>query len=99
MTSIIIPAHNEGARLGANLTLLTEGMSPGEFEIIVVANGCTDNTVDIAKSIPGVFVIELEEPGKAGALRAGDEAAQRLARIYLDADSMSCCAMRHSGQR
>ena len=86
MTSIIIPAHNEGGRLGANLTLLTEGMSPGEFEIIVVANGCTDNTVDIAKSIPGVFVIELEEPGKAGALRAGDEAAQRLARIYLDAD-------------
>lgn len=86
MTSIVIPAHNEGARLGANLTLLTEGMTPGEFEIIVVANGCTDNTVDIAKSIPGVFVIELDEAGKAGALRAGDEAAQRLSRIYLDAD-------------
>jgi glycosyltransferase involved in cell wall biosynthesis len=86
VTSIIIPAHNEGARLGANLTLLTEGAGPGEFEIIVIANGCTDNTVEVAKSIPGVFVISLDEAGKAGALRAGDEAAQRLSRIYLDAD-------------
>jgi glycosyltransferase involved in cell wall biosynthesis len=86
VTSIIIPAHNEGTRLGANLTLLTDGVSAEEFEIIVVANGCTDNTVNIAKSFPGVRVIDLPEAGKAGALRAGDEAATRLARIYLDAD-------------
>lgn len=86
MTSIIVPAHNEASRIGGNLTLLTLGAGFDEFEIIVVANGCTDPTVDVARSIPGVRVIDLPEPGKAAALRAGDAAATRLARIYLDAD-------------
>lgn len=86
MTSIIVPAHNEASRIGGNLTLLTLGAEPDEFEIIVVANGCTDATVEVAQGIPGVRVIGLPEPGKAAALRAGDAAATRLARIYLDAD-------------
>ena len=86
MTSIIIPAHNEASRIGGNLTLLTLGAGIDEFEIIVVANGCTDATVDVAHSIPGIRVIDLPEAGKAAALRAGDDAATRLARIYLDAD-------------
>jgi glycosyltransferase involved in cell wall biosynthesis len=86
MTSIIIPAHNEGGRIGGNLTLLTDGLPPDEFEIIVVANGCVDATAEIARSIRGVKVIELPEAGKVAALRAGDAVATRLARIYLDAD-------------
>lgn len=86
MTSIIIPAHNEAARIGANLTLLTDGLPGDAFEIIVVANGCTDSTADVARGFPSVKVLDLPEPGKAAALRAGDAAATRLARIYLDAD-------------
>ncbi len=86
MTSIIVPAHNEGGRIGANLTLLTDGLATDEFEIIVVANGCTDATAKIARSIPGVLVIELPEAEKVAALRAGDAMATRLTRIYLDAD-------------
>lgn len=86
MTSIIVPAHNEAGRIGGNLTLLTEGLSPDEFEIIVVANGCSDDTALVAKSIPGVLVIDLPEAGKSAALRAGDSMATRLPRIYLDAD-------------
>jgi len=86
VTSIIVPAHNEASHIGGNLTLLTLGAEPDEFEIIVVANGCTDATVDVARGIPGIHVIDLPQPGKAAALRAGDAAATRLARIYLDAD-------------
>ena len=86
MTSIIVPAHNEASRIGGNLTLLTLGAQPDEFEIIVVANGCTDATADVARSIPGVRVLNLPQPGKSAALRAGDAIASRLARIYLDAD-------------
>lgn len=86
MTSIIIPAHNEAGRVGGNLALLTLGLGPDEFEIIVVANGCTDATAEVARQFPGVRVIDLPKPGKAEALRAGDAAATRLARIYLDAD-------------
>jgi glycosyltransferase involved in cell wall biosynthesis len=86
VTSIIIPAHNEAGRIGGNLTLLTLGAEPDEFEIIVVANGCSDATAEVARSIPGIRVIDLPAPGKSGALRAGDAAATRLTRIYLDAD-------------
>jgi len=86
VTSIIIPAHNEGCRIGTHLSLLTKDLRRDEFEIIVVANGCTDNTAAAAKAVPGVHVVELAVAGKAAALRAGDEVASRLARVYLDAD-------------
>jgi glycosyltransferase involved in cell wall biosynthesis len=84
-SSVIIPAHNEGERIGSNLARLTRQL-PDDFQVIVVANGCTDATAAVARSVLGVEVIELAEPGKAAALRAGDAAATRAARIYLDAD-------------
>jgi glycosyltransferase involved in cell wall biosynthesis len=83
--SIVIPAHNEANRLGANLALLT-GDGVEDFEIIVVPNGCTDATAAIAAEFPGVQVIDLPDPGKSAALRAGDVAAKAFPRIYLDAD-------------
>lgn len=86
MTSIIIPAHNEAKRIGGHLALLTEGCARDEFDIVVVANGCTDDTAAIAARVEGVRVIDLPEAGKSAALRAGDAAATRLTRIYLDAD-------------
>jgi glycosyltransferase involved in cell wall biosynthesis len=83
--SIVIPAHNEANRIGTNLAQLTgEGMDG--FEIIVVPNGCTDATAAVAADFPGVQVIDLPDPGKAAALRAGDRAAKAFPRIYLDAD-------------
>jgi glycosyltransferase involved in cell wall biosynthesis len=85
MTSIIIPAHNEAGRIGAHLAALTDGL-PAGFELIVVPNGCTDATADVARTFSRVLVVEVPEAGKAGALRAGDAAATHLPRIYLDAD-------------
>ena len=52
----------------------------------MVANGCTDDTVAVAAARPGVRVLSLPEPGKAGALNAGDAVAVGFPRIYLDAD-------------
>jgi glycosyltransferase involved in cell wall biosynthesis len=86
MTSIIIPAHNEAKRIGGNLALLTDGLPAEEFEVIVVANGCTDGTAEVARSFGRVLVVDLPEAGKAAALRAGDAIATHLPRIYLDAD-------------
>ena len=80
-----MPAHNEASRIGANLACLT-GSGAEDFEIIVVPNGCSDSTAAIAAAYPAVQVIELQEPGKAGALRAGDAAAKGFPRVYLDAD-------------
>jgi glycosyltransferase involved in cell wall biosynthesis len=84
--SVVIAAHNEEAVLGRCLRRLLDGTRPGEFEVVVVANGCTDGTADIARSIPGVRVVELATASKPAALNAGDAVAAGFPRIYLDAD-------------
>jgi glycosyltransferase involved in cell wall biosynthesis len=86
MTSIIVAAHNEATVIGRCLDALLREASPGEFDVIVVANGCTDETARIAAERAGVRVLDLATPGKVGALNAGDEVALRYPRIYLDAD-------------
>ncbi|MGW0431115.1 glycosyltransferase family 2 protein [Micromonospora sp. NPDC003197] len=84
--SVVIPAHNEEAVLGSCLRRLLEDAKPGEFEVVVVPNGCTDGTAAVARSFAGVTVLELAASSKATALNAGDQAATGFPRIYLDAD-------------
>jgi glycosyltransferase involved in cell wall biosynthesis len=83
--TIVIPAHSEALVIGRLLQELTQQHVGCEFEIIVVCNGCTDDTARIARA-SGVQVIELDEASKHAALRAGDEAATMLPRVLLDAD-------------
>lgn len=60
------------------------------LEVIVVPNGCTDDTAQIAQRASaehaGIRVVELSRGSKSAALNAGDEAATAYPRIYLDAD-------------
>jgi glycosyltransferase involved in cell wall biosynthesis len=86
MTSVVIAAHNEAAVIGRCLDALLADAAPGELDVTVVANGCTDDTAAVAASRPGVRVVDLAAPGKVGALNAGDEVAVGFPRIYLDAD-------------
>jgi glycosyltransferase involved in cell wall biosynthesis len=87
LASVVIPAHNEAAVIGRCLDCLFTGVVPGELEVIVVCNGCQDETAALARSSRHpVRVLELEVPSKSAALRAGDEAATVLPRLYLDAD-------------
>ena len=86
VTSVVIVAHNEAAVLGRCLRGLLDQAEPGEFEVVVVPNGCTDDTAGIAREFPGVRVLELAEPGKSAALNAGDRMVTGFPRIYLDAD-------------
>jgi glycosyltransferase involved in cell wall biosynthesis len=86
MTSIVIAAHNEAAVIGRCLDALLADSTPGELDITVVANGCTDDTAKIAATRSGVRVLDLPTPGKVGALNAGDAVAVGYPRIYLDAD-------------
>jgi glycosyltransferase involved in cell wall biosynthesis len=85
VVSIVIPAHNEAAVLADNLARLLAGTEPGEFDVIVVPNGCTDQTASVARSC-GVRVIDCTTPGKVNALRLGDDACLTFPRVYLDAD-------------
>jgi len=84
---VVIPAHNEESVVARCLEALLESARPGEFEVVVAANGCTDNTAEIARRYP-VKVIELGIGSKPLALNAADSALPPNAfpRIYLDAD-------------
>jgi glycosyltransferase involved in cell wall biosynthesis len=83
----VIPAHNEAAVIGRCLDALAAGVGPGELEVVVVCNGCTDATASVARrSGHPVTVLELEAPSRIEALRAGEQAATALPRLFLDAD-------------
>jgi glycosyltransferase involved in cell wall biosynthesis len=85
--SVVIPAHNEEASIGLCLGSLLKDAWPGEFEIIVVCNGCTDGTANAARAFGSmVRVIEIEVGSKIIALNLGNKAARYYPRLYLDAD-------------
>lgn len=84
--SVVVPAHNEQMVVGACLAPLAPLVADGRLEVVVVCNGCTDGTADVARSFAGVRVVELPVGSKPAALRAGDRAVTALPRIYLDAD-------------
>ncbi|WP_278044291.1 glycosyltransferase [Pseudaestuariivita atlantica] len=92
--SVIVPAHNEAAMIGPCLRAVLESDHDGPVQCVVVANGCTDDTVAKARAKAADFaargwefeVLDLPEGGKPGALNAGDAAALHPVRIYLDAD-------------
>ncbi|MGA8273701.1 MAG: glycosyltransferase, partial [Candidatus Sulfotelmatobacter sp.] len=86
MVSIIIPAHNEGAVIARTLKAMTDGAQPAELDIIVVCNGCSDDTAAVARRFsPAVRVLETAIAGKTNALNLGDEAARSFPRVYVDA--------------
>lgn len=84
--SVIIPAHDEAEVIVRTLTMLLADAEDGELEVVVVCNGCTDDTAARARTVPGVRVEEIPTPSKIAALRRGDEVATTFPRIYLDGD-------------
>jgi glycosyltransferase involved in cell wall biosynthesis len=87
MVSVIIPAHNEASVIGRTLAELTRGTADDCPEIIVVCNGCSDETAIVARRYgPWVRVVETAVAGKIAALNIGDREATSFPRVYLDAD-------------
>jgi glycosyltransferase involved in cell wall biosynthesis len=87
VTSIVIPAHNEARVIGRLLDSLLADSSEDDTDIVVVCNGCTDDTARIAADRgPRVRVVEIPVPSKHTALRTGDDHARGFPRLYVDAD-------------
>lgn len=82
--TVLIPAHNEEDRLGATLASLQAQDEPPD-RILVVADNCSDGTVDIARDA-GVDVFETvdNEHKKGGGLN------QALAQILPDLGENDC---------
>jgi glycosyltransferase involved in cell wall biosynthesis len=92
--AVLIPAHDEEAVIGACLhTLLTQDFD-GLVQVIVVANGCSDATVEVAESFSGkmrdrgftLVVVAINKRSKSSALNVADSLARFSEIIYLDAD-------------
>jgi glycosyltransferase involved in cell wall biosynthesis len=84
--SIVIPAHNEEEFLPATLTAL-RNQTYGNFEVIVVANGCSDRTLEAAQGACDQL-IELEERGLGKARNLGALKARGEILLFLDADTL-----------
>ena len=78
--SIIVPAHNEEKYIAKCLENI-----PKEFETIVVCNGCTDKTEEIAKKYTDK-VFTLKKMGVARARNFGSKQASNNRLIFIDAD-------------
>lgn len=86
MISIVVPAHNESSVIARSLGVFSNSGSD-RLDVIVVCNGCTDNTAAIARHFsPTARVIETEVASKTHALNLGDQIARAFPRIYVDAD-------------
>jgi hypothetical protein len=85
--SIVVPAHNEADVIGRLLGQLVGSARSDKLEIVVVANGCTDNTAEVAASFePAVRVLSIPAASKREALEVGNRAVKGFPRIYVDAD-------------
>lgn len=87
--------------IGRCLQALVGHAAVGELEVIVVCNGCTDRTAEVARGFgPPVRVIETEVGSKPHALNLGDAAAIGFPRFYIDADVvLPLAAVRIMAQR
>lgn len=86
--TVIIPAHNEASVIGRCLrTLLADAPADAAMQVIVAANGCSDDTVQIARAeAPSALVLDLPTGSKTAAMNAANREALHFPRIYLDAD-------------
>jgi glycosyltransferase involved in cell wall biosynthesis len=92
LVSVIVPAKDQEAHLGDTLTSLVGQLGdPGALQVIVVDDGSTDATGEIARTfgarLPGLQVLRNASPvGLATARNQGlDRAAGRYL-VYLDGD-------------
>ena len=86
--TILIPAHNEATVIARTLRPLCDLAEAGTIALIVIANGCNDDTAEVAfVTCPAAQILQTETAGKTNALNLGMERAHPgLPVVCLDAD-------------
>jgi glycosyltransferase involved in cell wall biosynthesis len=91
--SVIVPCFNQARFLPAALTSVLEQSFDGEVECIVVDDGSTDATEDVARRYR-VTLLAQENRGLAAARNRGLDAAGADLVVFLDADDrLAPCAL------
>ena len=82
--TFIIPAYNEARTIDEVL----DRVAALDFEkqVIVIDDGSTDGTGDLAAKHDGVLVVRQENKGKGAAIRAGIEHVDGDIAVIQDAD-------------
>jgi glycosyltransferase involved in cell wall biosynthesis len=91
--SVIIPAYNAAATLADQLEALAAQLYDGDWELVIVDNGSTDGTADLARSFRQRFqaftlVDGSSRRGHSAARNAGAMAARGELLAYCDADDV-----------
>lgn len=85
MNTILIPAYNESSAIGGVVKGVRSLIQSGD-EILVVDDGSTDGTAEIAKELGAVVVSHPYNIGNGAAIKTGLRAAKGDIIITLDAD-------------
>lgn len=88
--SIVIPTHDRSATLQRTLDRLRQSEGIRSWEVVVVANACSDDTTAQVASLsctwPGLRLIELGEPSASVARNLGASEARGELVVFLDDD-------------
>ena len=85
LVSVVIPCYNQAHFLGEAIESVLAQSYP-HFEIIVVDDGSTDNTSEVAARYPEVRLVSQDNLGLAAARNAGLWRSQGEYMVFLDAD-------------
>jgi glycosyltransferase involved in cell wall biosynthesis len=87
--SIILPVYNEAEHLVQEVNRVRAAMdaSPYSYEIIVVDDGSSDNSAEVASQIDGIrFLPYLQNRGSGSARKAGTQVARGRVTVWTDVD-------------
>jgi len=82
---VVIPAYNAARTIARCLEALFSSTCAG-FEVVVVDDGSTDNTTDIAGGFPVKVIKNNRAKGAAGARNAGAAGCGKRYLLFLDSD-------------
>ncbi len=87
--TVILPVHNESRKIAAKIhNLLAQDYPPELLQIVVVGDGCTDDSLEVARAAGGgrVDTVALAtRSGKAAGLNAGLSRARGEIIVFTDA--------------
>lgn len=86
--SVIIPTHNRSGSLKRTLdSLSVQNYSLQQMEVIVVADGCSDGTIEMLRSYSAPFVLKyIEQSGQGAAVARNQGVAQARGSILIFID-------------